>query len=121
MAAGYRDGSHAEKFQGQSRQVTVKTVGYTGWKLVGVAPADSWLASSSQLFLFGLALLLSSSTRGIMFFPLLKEIRKNLAREVTIRTASLCCPDSVGQTGGAHRRFRHRSAQCSPAHPAHLW
>ena len=56
-AAGYRDGSHVEKFQGRSRQVTVKTVGYTGWKLVGVAPADSWLASSSQLFLFGLSLL----------------------------------------------------------------
>lgn len=57
VAAGYRDGSHTETFQGQSRQVTVKTVGYTGWKLVGVAPADSWWASSSQLFLFGLSLL----------------------------------------------------------------
>lgn len=57
VAADYRDGSHAETFQGQSRQVTVKTVGYTGWKLVGVAPADSWLTSSSQLFLFGLSLL----------------------------------------------------------------
>ena len=57
-AAGYRDGSHVEKFQGQSRQVTVKTVGYTGWKLVGVAPAASWLTSSPQLFLFGLSLLL---------------------------------------------------------------
>ena len=56
-AAGYRDGSHVETFQGQSRQVTVKTVGYTGWKLVGVAPADSWWNSSSQLFLFGLSLL----------------------------------------------------------------
>ncbi|MCI9155553.1 MAG: sensor histidine kinase [Lawsonibacter sp.] len=57
-AAGYRDGSHLETFQGQSRQVTVKTVGYTGWKLVGVAPAASWLTSSPSLFLFGLALLL---------------------------------------------------------------
>ena len=56
-AAGYRDGSHTEHFQGQTRQVTVKTVGYTGWRLVGVAPRDSWLAPSSQLFLFGLALL----------------------------------------------------------------
>ena len=55
--AGYRDGSHAETFQGQARQVTVKTVGYTGWKLVGVAPADSWWNSSSQLSLFGLSLL----------------------------------------------------------------
>lgn len=57
VAAGYRDGSHVETFQGQSRQVTVKTVGYTGWKLVGVAPAGSWWNSSSQLFLFGLSLL----------------------------------------------------------------
>ena len=55
-AAGYRDGSHVETFQGQSRQVTVKTVGYTGWKLVGVAPAESWL-SSSQFQTFGLFLL----------------------------------------------------------------
>lgn len=59
-AAAYRDGSHREEFQGQSRQVTVKTVGYTGWKLVGVAPAGSWEASSRQLPLFGLTLLLFS-------------------------------------------------------------
>ncbi|MCI8552249.1 MAG: sensor histidine kinase [Lawsonibacter sp.] len=57
-AAGYRDGSHVERFQGQSRQVTVKTVGYTGWKLVGVAPTSNVLGSSPQLFLFGLSLLL---------------------------------------------------------------
>ena len=55
-AAGYRDGSHVERFQGQSRQVTVKTVGYTGWKLVGVAPTSNVLGSSPQLFLFGLSL-----------------------------------------------------------------
>lgn len=59
-AAEYRDGSHQETFQGQSRQVTVKTVGYTGWKLVGVAPAESWFAASPQLPLFGLTLLLFS-------------------------------------------------------------
>ena len=59
-AADYRDGSRQEIFQGRSRQVTVKTVGYTGWKLVGVAPADSWFAASPQLPLFGLTLLLFS-------------------------------------------------------------
>ena len=58
VAAGYRDGTHMEDFQGQHRQVTVKTVGYTGWKLVGVAPASYWLTASPQLFLFGLSLLL---------------------------------------------------------------
>ena len=37
-AAGYKDGSHTEQFGGERRQVTVKTVGYTGWKIVGVVP-----------------------------------------------------------------------------------
>nr|WP_325212769.1 sensor histidine kinase [uncultured Oscillibacter sp.] len=59
-AAEYRDGSRQETFQGQTRQVTVKTVGYTGWKLVGVAPAANWFAASPQLPLFGLTLLLFS-------------------------------------------------------------
>ena len=57
-AASYRDGTRREEFQGQSRQVTVKTVGYTGWKLVGVVPAVSWMTSSPQLPLFGVTLLL---------------------------------------------------------------
>lgn len=59
-AAGYRDGTHREEFQGQRRQVTVKTVGYTGWKLVGVVPGESLAADSQQMFLFGLSLLLFS-------------------------------------------------------------
>ena len=37
-AASYSDGSHLEKFDGEERVVTVKTMGYTGWKIVGVSP-----------------------------------------------------------------------------------
>lgn len=37
-AVGYRDGNHQETFDGENRTVTVKTVGYTGWKLIGVTP-----------------------------------------------------------------------------------
>ncbi len=51
-AAGYEDGSHAETFGGAKRQVTVKTVGYTGWKLVGVVPADNIWDNYGQLLLF---------------------------------------------------------------------
>ena len=43
-AAAYRDGTRWETFEGSRRQVTVKTVGYTGWKLVGVVPADNLAA-----------------------------------------------------------------------------
>ena len=53
-AAGYADGTHAEVFQSQKRQVTVKTVGYTGWKLVGVVPTETLRDNYSQLLLFAL-------------------------------------------------------------------
>lgn len=36
VAAGYDDGSREEVFNGTSQTVVTKTVGYTGWKLVGV-------------------------------------------------------------------------------------
>ncbi len=51
-AASYADGSHTETFQGRSRQVTVKTVGYTGWKLVGVVPSETVWDNYGQLVLF---------------------------------------------------------------------
>ena len=37
-AAKYEDGNHIESFEGNKRLVTVKTVGYTGWKLVAISP-----------------------------------------------------------------------------------
>lgn len=39
-AAGLRDGNYEQEFHGKKRIVTVKTVGYTGWKIVGVTPLD---------------------------------------------------------------------------------
>lgn len=53
-AAAYSDGTYTEVFRSQRRQVTVKTVGYTGWKLVGVAPTESLRDNYSQLLLFAL-------------------------------------------------------------------
>ena len=37
-AAGYSDGTTTETFQNENRHVNVKTVGYTGWKIVAVRP-----------------------------------------------------------------------------------
>ena len=53
-AAAYSDGTYTEVFRSQRRQVTVKTVGYTGWKLVGVTPTESLRDNYSQLLLFAL-------------------------------------------------------------------
>lgn len=38
-AAGYKDGNHREKFNGETRNIIVKSIGYTGWKVVGVTPS----------------------------------------------------------------------------------
>ncbi|MCI8916256.1 MAG: sensor histidine kinase [Oscillospiraceae bacterium] len=60
-AAGYPDGSRHERFQGKEREVTVKTVGYTGWKLVGVVPAGQLWGEGDSLLLFGVSILLFSA------------------------------------------------------------
>lgn len=51
-AAEYRDGSHKEVFQGKDRMVAVKSVGYTGWKLVGVTPDAGITLNSIKAKLF---------------------------------------------------------------------
>ena len=42
MAAGYEDTTVKENFHGEKRLVTVKTISYTGWKLVSVVPMKSF-------------------------------------------------------------------------------
>ena len=60
-AASLADGTHTETFQGERRLVTVKTVGYTGWKLVGVVPRTGAGDDGHYIFLFGLSMLLFSA------------------------------------------------------------
>lgn len=59
-AAALPDGVHTETFEGERRLVAVKTVGYTGWKLVGVVPRGG-ASDDGYTFLFGLAMLLFSA------------------------------------------------------------
>lgn len=51
-AASYDDGSHMENFDGSERAVVVKTIGYTGWKIVSVVPASELSAPYNQLRAF---------------------------------------------------------------------
>ena len=37
-AASYRDGNYRAEYRGETRDISVKSVGYTGWKLIGVSP-----------------------------------------------------------------------------------
>lgn len=42
------DGIHTEQFGGEERMLVVKTVGYTGWKIISVTPTDSLYGSISR-------------------------------------------------------------------------
>ena len=52
MQANYEDGNHTETFQGEKRLVTIKTVGYTGWKIVGITPMADITSDYHQMSLF---------------------------------------------------------------------
>lgn len=41
-AAAYKDGVYGERFGGEHRELIIKTVSYTGWKLVGVIPDSTF-------------------------------------------------------------------------------
>lgn len=57
-AAAYEDGTHIEKFSGERRIITVKTVGYTGWKIVGVSPMSDMTSGYAHISMFALFILL---------------------------------------------------------------
>lgn len=52
VAADYKDGNHLETFEGSERIVTVKSIGYTGWKVVGVTPKNVVSLNSIKTRLF---------------------------------------------------------------------
>lgn len=52
VAAGYRDGSYQETYNGERREVSVKSVGYTGWKLLSVTPEQGLPLSNLKMRLF---------------------------------------------------------------------
>ncbi len=51
-AADYRDGNYQEVFLGEKRDVAVKSVGYTGWKIIGVTPEKGFSLNSIKTKLF---------------------------------------------------------------------
>lgn len=43
------DGTYQRRFQDKDRMITVKTVGYTGWKLIAVVPKEEVISQYSDL------------------------------------------------------------------------
>ncbi len=49
VASAYDDGDYIESFLGSKRAVVVKTIGYTGWKIVSVIPLSELTGAYNQL------------------------------------------------------------------------
>ena len=58
--AVFEDGNHIETFQDEKRLVTVKTVGYTGWKIVGITPMSDITSDYQQMSLFAVFIMFFS-------------------------------------------------------------
>ena len=58
--AGWEDGSHREYYHGENRLVTVKTISYTGWKIVSVVPMSAFNMGMYETRLFFVLLLILS-------------------------------------------------------------
>jgi len=51
-ASAVRDGTYSERYRGENRHVTVKTVGYAGWKLAGVTSERGFYLNNQKNLLF---------------------------------------------------------------------
>lgn len=56
-AVRYDDGSHEEMFDGERRLITVKTISYTGWKIVSVTPMTSFQMGLKDMRFFMIMLM----------------------------------------------------------------
>lgn len=57
-AATFEDGTTQEVFKGVKRLVTVKTVGYTGWKVVAVTPVSDLTTDNYEMKIFFIFILI---------------------------------------------------------------
>ena len=57
VAASHQDGSYTERYDGEERVIIVKTVGYTGWKVVSVTPVSEYTSSTIQVRFFAVMLI----------------------------------------------------------------
>ena len=64
--AKYSDGYYTEKYKGENREIVVKTVGYTGWKIISVTPISQLSMDAGQLRMF--MILVAALTLALIVF-----------------------------------------------------
>ncbi|WP_312493928.1 sensor histidine kinase [Anaerosporobacter sp.] len=78
----YEDGTHKEKYQGRERLVTVKTVGYTGWKIICVAEQSDFSINLKNMRVFVFLIMFFSIAFMIFANYIISEIIANPIRKL---------------------------------------
>ncbi len=78
-AAAYKDGVYEENFGGEHRKIIVKTVSYTGWKLVGVIPASTFAQGMFNIRYFIIMLIL---LMGMMLAVINRIVSLRISRPI---------------------------------------
>lgn len=111
VAATYDDGGHQETFNGESRAIIVRTVGYTGWRIVGVIPQQGIVLNQLDnvliiiaifLMLFDIVILINSFISTKLTAPI-----KHL--EESVQTLEYGDADKAIYQGGSYE-IRHLGA-----------
>lgn len=106
-AITYDDGTHREIFLGEERIVNVKTVGYTGWKIVSVIPRSNLYRNWNEIYAVWLTVLAVSILMLIIINQYLStRITGPLRRlEESVKQLELQCPEKI-YVGGSEE-IRH--------------
>ena len=96
-AAGYDDGVHEETFLGADRTVVVKTVGYTGWKIVSVIPEETMHQKWNQnnviwMTVLSISILLLIFVNQYLSAKIVQPLRK---LEDSVKQLELECPEKI--------------------------
>lgn len=111
VAATYDDGGHMEKFNGETRSIIVRTVGYTGWRIVGVIPQQGIVLNQLDnvliiififLLLFDIVILINSFISNKLTAPI-----KHL--EESVQTLEYGDAEKTIYQGGSYE-IRHLGA-----------
>lgn len=97
VAVHYEDGQHVEKFNGQDRILIVKTVGYTGWKIVSVMPKHVIYRNLNQMNMIAMTVLVVGISLMILINQMLSsKITRPLHNlEKSVRSLELQCPENI--------------------------
>lgn len=108
VVAAYSDGVHEEVFEGTKRVVIVKTLGYTGWKLVSVIPLSEFAMNQNDIRYFTVVICAVSVTLlGLGNYFISRSVTRpirRLERSVRILEDGTGNPDIY--IGGTHE-IRH--------------